>query len=530
MPTRRVRLTTALAVIAVIAVLATVLPMLGTPAADAADEPARSGYALICCASSAEGSDLLGQWVADVDARGIRVLGVGQDSDVARDDFAAGSSELAVSELALGDGAGVRPHAELPLVAAGVGLAYHLEVGGRRVDNLRLSPATIVGIFTGAITTWADARITADNNGRVLPAIPVRPYVRGDTNGLTHQLTSWLDHVDPAAWAAYAGSPGPTEDYPEGTTGLRPSSSFAMTATIAAAEGLGAIGYVEPSAAVLGSREVPLADVRNAAGWFVPPTGYGVSIALRGATYAADGTADLTGAWDHRDRRAYPIAAVTSAIVPTAPDDPQVTTPERQAMVDFLHHSVCDGQRSARPIGYAPLPLPLVRRALATIGGVVRSDPDVHDGGYTLRTCWNPTFDGKDLVRDVLGEIAPVPLPCARSGQGPCVGGSTGRAPGPQVSVRLSAPRNRAGVHVVRPRRAYVLTVRTTAGGAPRYLEAVAPGRRPYGKGEPFRRVGELGGVVRRWRLAVHVRPGRGVWHLGVVVGGRKVLVAVRRA
>ena len=39
---------------------------------------------------------------------------------------------------------------------------YHLEVNGKRVTDLRLSGATIAKIFTGGVTNWSDAAITAD--------------------------------------------------------------------------------------------------------------------------------------------------------------------------------------------------------------------------------------------------------------------------------------------------------------------------------------------------------------------------------
>src|SRR3712207_7622762 len=48
------------------------------------------------------------------------------------------------------------------------------------VDSLNLTPTTIANIFSGAITTWNDPAIAADNPDATLPATAITPVHRGD--------------------------------------------------------------------------------------------------------------------------------------------------------------------------------------------------------------------------------------------------------------------------------------------------------------------------------------------------------------
>ena len=60
---------------------------------------------------------------------------------------------------------------------------YNLKINGQRVTNLRLSGENVAKIFTGAITSWNDAAIKADNPGLALPARKIVPVVRSDGSG-----------------------------------------------------------------------------------------------------------------------------------------------------------------------------------------------------------------------------------------------------------------------------------------------------------------------------------------------------------
>ena len=109
-----------------------------------------------------------------------------------RNDFANGTSDFGVSEIpyaiANSNEADIRPsraYAYMPIVAGGTAFMYNLEIGGKRVTNLRLSGDTIAKIFTGVITRWDDPQVKVDNPALVLPSIPIVPVVRSDGSGAT---------------------------------------------------------------------------------------------------------------------------------------------------------------------------------------------------------------------------------------------------------------------------------------------------------------------------------------------------------
>ena len=69
--------------------------------------------------------------------------------------YAAGASACSPSQVPY-------PYQYVPDVGGALGFEYNLKTGtGKRITNLVLNPATIAGIFTGAIHNWDDASIAA---------------------------------------------------------------------------------------------------------------------------------------------------------------------------------------------------------------------------------------------------------------------------------------------------------------------------------------------------------------------------------
>src|SRR6266516_4755778 len=62
-----------------------------------------------------------------------------------------------------------------PVIIGPITMAYNLS----GVSSLKLSPATIAGIFSGKIKTWNDPAIKADNSGASLPSTPITVAVLG---------------------------------------------------------------------------------------------------------------------------------------------------------------------------------------------------------------------------------------------------------------------------------------------------------------------------------------------------------------
>lgn len=379
------------------------------------------------------------QWIADVDANGMKVVYTGGGSTKGRKDFAQDSTDFAISEIPYqgtdeqgqADTSNGREFAYLPIVAGGTAFTYQLKVGGQLVRNLRLSGETIAKIFTNQITNWDDPAITKDNNGRKFPSLPITPVVRSDGSGTTAQFTTWMDKMYPSIWRPYFGQAGLTSYYPKksGTRMISQAGSDQVMNTIKGYAGNGTIGYVEYSYPV--NADYPVVKVLNKAGYYVEPTQYNTAVALTRAKINMDKSSQLyltqilDGVYTNPDPRAYPISSYSYMIIPTGADDPRMTTAKRQTLADFLYYSLCAGQTKAGPYGYSPLPLNLVQAGFEQIAKLGKADKGVDLTDRDVRSCNNPTFDGKNLSHNLLAEKAPMPASCDKVGQGPC-GTATG--------------------------------------------------------------------------------------------------------
>jgi len=379
------------------------------------------------------------QWIADVDANGMKVVYTGGGSSKGRKDFSQNSTDFAISEIPYqgtdetgqADTSNGREFAYLPIVAGGTAFTYQLKIGNELVRNLRLSGETITKIFTNQITNWNDAAIAADNNGRAFPSLPITPVVRSDGSGTTAQFTTWMDKEYPSIWRPFFGGSGLTSYYPKesGSRAIGQAGSDQVMNTISGFAGNGTIGYVEYSYPV--NKDYPVVKVLNKAGYFVEPTQYNVAVALTKAQINQDKnsalylTQILDGVYRNADARAYPLSSYSYMVIPTGADDPRMTTAKRQTIADFLYYSLCAGQTKAGPYGYSPLPLNLVQAGFEQIALLKQADSAVDLTDRDVRSCNNPTFDGKNLNKNQLAAIAPAPAACDKLGEGPC-GTATG--------------------------------------------------------------------------------------------------------
>ena len=403
-PTRSTAVMRYLSVLFTLAVLAA-SSLAGAP-------PARAEkYAQIEGNGSTWSENIVQQWIADVDARGMKVTYSGGGSSQGRRSFANYVTDFGISEIPYqgkdeygkADTSNGREFAYLPIVAGGTAFTYQLKIGNQQVRNLRLSGATIAKIFTRKITSWDDPAISKDNNGRKFPKIPVRPVVRSDGSGTTAQFTTYLDTMHAGIWRPWFGKAGLTSYYPTRNDNAfsKVSGSDQVMNTISSADGNGTIGYVEYSYPV--NKQYPVVKVLNAKGYYVEPTTYNVAVALQYAKINQNKGSDkyltqiLDGVYRAPDARAYPLSSYSYLLLPTGKNaqDRRMTTAKRQTLADFLFYSLCAGQTKAGPYGYSPLTLNLVAagridlpRAFAEFRRVMRP------GGLLLAT----TFGSQTLI------------------------------------------------------------------------------------------------------------------------------------
>ncbi|WP_203825133.1 phosphate ABC transporter substrate-binding protein PstS [Actinoplanes palleronii] len=401
-------------------------------------------YVPITGAGSTWSSNAIDQWASNVKQYGITVNFTANGSTAGRNQFASGLLDFGISEIAYGkDDAGAseaKPkfkYAYMPIVAGGTAFMYNLEVGGKRVTNLRLSGDTVAKIFTNAITYWNDPVIKADNPGLALPARKIVPVVRSDGSGTTAQLTTWMKARYPALWDAYCAKAGRAT--PCGVTSLYPTiPGSAMTAQsgsqnvsgyVAQKSSVGAITYVEYSYAR--NARFPVAKIRNAKDFYVEPTAKSVAVALLAAKINNNEsstdylTQDLNGVYAYDDPRTYPLSSYSYMLVPTVQTD-RFTTTKGQTLGAFAYYFLCEGQQQADELGYSPLPKNLVEAGMEQI----RKVPGVTVKDINLSGCHNPTFskDGSNT----LAKNAPYPQACDKVGPTQCTtgtGGATAQTP-----------------------------------------------------------------------------------------------------
>lgn len=411
---------------AVLACLACVVVIPGSASAVA--------YAQIEGTGSTWSELIVQQWIADVNANGMKVVYTGGGSTKGRQDFANKATDFAISEIpyqgkdeqGLADTSNGREYAYLPIVAGGTAFTYQLKVGGKLVKDLRLSGETLAKIFTNRITNWNDAAITKDNNGRSFPSLPITPVVRSDGSGTTAQLTTWMDHEYPSIWRPYFGRAGLTSYYPKksGTRMVSQAGSDQVMNTIKGFSGNGMIGYVEYSYPI--NANYPVVKVLNKAGYYVEPTQYNTAVALTKAKINQDTSSQLyltqilDQVYTNRDPRAYPISSYSYMIIPTGTTDQRMTTAKRQTLADFMYYSLCAGQTKAGAYGYSSLPLNLVQAGFQQLAKLKAADPGVQLTNRDVKSCNNPTFDGRNLDKNLLAEKAPQPAACDKVGAGPC--------------------------------------------------------------------------------------------------------------
>ncbi len=338
----------------------------------------------------------LDQWRYDVVSQGLTVNYQGVGSTQGRQFFAAGTVDFAVSEIPFQDGEPVnRAFKYLPIVAGGTSMMYNVPgPGGDQVRNLRLSPPTIAGIFTGQITNWNDKRITADY-GSKLPSLPIKAIVRSDGSGTSAQFSAYIADTQSGTWSAFAARCGIADTYtsfwPYGSgclaNGIGQRGSDGVANYIAnPGLGVGAIGYVEAGYAI--ARRFPVVAVKNASGHFVYPTATNVATALQHATLHSDSTSDLSKVYSASEATAYPISSYSYMIVPT---DGSISPDKGKVLGQFIIYFACRGQQEVQKLGYSPLPKALVEFAFAAEKAIpgAPAPPAV-----TGAACPNPTLTG----------------------------------------------------------------------------------------------------------------------------------------
>ncbi|CAL8978941.1 hypothetical protein PROP_02646 [Propionicimonas sp. T2.31MG-18] len=393
--------------------------------------PARAAtYFPITGTGSTWSQNALDQWRSNVAknyAMTVNYTGAGSTSG--RRDFIEGTVDFAISEIPFQanpeDGSAperpTRGYAYMPIVAGGTSFMYHLKISGKRVTNLRLSGETITKIFTGAITSWNDAAIQADNPALAMPNKKIVPVIRSDGSGTSAQFTLWMSKQYPSLWKK-----GMTSQFPSFGNAKAQKGSDGVAGYVSQNYGEGAITYVEYSYAKKAG--FPVAKMLNKSGYYIEPTAYSVAVALMSAKINTNEGSDayltqiLDGVYNSGDRRAYPLSSYSYAIVPTEVAG-IFNTNKGNTLGAFMRYVLCEGQQQADTLGYSPLPMNLVMAGSDQIKRI----PGAGNKGIDTGSCNNPTFKAGDSPsKNQLAAKAPYPAACDKKGTSQCTTGTAG--------------------------------------------------------------------------------------------------------
>ncbi|MGH9342213.1 MAG: phosphate ABC transporter substrate-binding protein PstS [Terriglobia bacterium] len=268
----------------------------------------------------------------------------------------AGTVDVGASDMSLNDqllGTFKVKVLQFPTVLGAVVPTYNLS---GITASLKFTPEALAGIYLGTMTNWDSAEIAKANPGVKLPHKKIIVVHRSDGSGTTFVWTDYLSKVSPE-WKAKVGS-NTAVNWPvglggkgsEGVTGLVEQTPYS-------------VGYVELTYAL--QNHLLYGQVENSSGAYIEAT-------LDSATDAASAYAGAlqkdirVSITNPPGRAAYPISTFTYLLVPSVIQDPA----KRDAIKDFLHWMLTDGQNSAVQLSYAPLPQPVIDMEMKQISDI----------------------------------------------------------------------------------------------------------------------------------------------------------------
>jgi phosphate transport system substrate-binding protein len=261
----------------------------------------------------------------------------------------AGTVDFGASDKPLTDEQAAKMKAKVlhfPTVLGAVVPTYNL--GGVQ-QPLNFTGQALAGIFSGSIKKWNDAAIKSANAGVNLPDSDIVVVHRSDGSGTTFVFTDYLAKVS-AEFKAKVGTPNTSVNWPFGL-GAKGNEGVAGLVK----QTPNSIGYVELIYAL--QNKMGYGSVKNTAGKFVRADIASVTAAASGAAknMPPDFRVSITNA---PGPNAYPISTFTSLLVPSTISD----STKREGIKKFLGWMLTKGQTYAEPLGYAPLPKPVVAK------------------------------------------------------------------------------------------------------------------------------------------------------------------------
>lgn len=306
-----------------------------------------AGGAGIIAAGSSFVYPVMSRWISDYHAKNpnvqINYQSIGSGGGIQQ--LKKGLVGFAASDMALSDDQlkeMPQPVIQVAESAGPVCVTYNLP---ELKQPLKLSDATLSGIFLGTIKNWHDAKIKADNPGVNLPNVPIVVAHRADGSGTTNIFTTYLSAVSPE-WKTKVGQ-GLAVNWPVGVGG---KGSEGVTGAVKQTPG--GIGYVELTYAT--TNNLPVASIKNQAGQWVAPSAVATSAAID--AFKQELQQDIRVPIVNPPasaKDAYPISGLTFLIIPADGSNQQ----QRADIKGFIEYVISPaGQQTAQSLNYAPIP------------------------------------------------------------------------------------------------------------------------------------------------------------------------------
>ena len=330
-----------------------------------ATTPAASISGTFSGAGSSAQQQAMQAWIADVQKQnsGLTINYDPAGSGAGRQQFLAGGVAWAGSDAAMSTDeltqsqkvCGTGGAWDIPVYVSPIAVAFNL----KGVTSLNLAPATIAKIFTGAITTWNDPAIAADNSGVTLPATKITTVHRSDKSGTTHNFTDYLNKTVPDVWtnAGNDGWPLNGGDSAQGNSGV----AGVVTSTE------GSIAYLDDSAVPQGAG---VAAIKVGSEWNKPSAKGAAAVVSASPLASGRPTNDVVVDIDRKASTSgdYPLLMVSYAIACSNYSDAS----KGNFVKSFLGYIVSDAgqQAGAAAAGSAPMSGTLAQKATAAVSAI----------------------------------------------------------------------------------------------------------------------------------------------------------------
>ncbi len=241
----------------------------------------------------------------------------------------------------------------IPETIGSVVLSYNIP--GIQDNSLKLSGPVIADIFLGKITKWDDPNIKELNPSLALPSNNINVVHRSDGSGTTFVFTDYLSKIS-QEWADRVGA-SKSVPWP---TGIGAPGNEGVSASILGSEN--SIGYVELAYAL--TAKMNYAAIQNKEGSFVLPSINSTMAAVESVSAvlpngsASWNNVSLTNAVG---QNSYPISSFSYIVLyKELSTNPSINQQKAKSIVDFISWAITDGQKFSEPLGYVPLPAPVV--------------------------------------------------------------------------------------------------------------------------------------------------------------------------